>query len=384
MSFTLRPRFRWPMAFGLSVHGSVRGSRPASARRSRVKPTLLQHLRCPECRRSLTLRDARVEAFAHGSEIVDGTLVCPQCNSRFAVSDGIPRLHVTASSDETRPRTAASFGYLWAKSVPGQEMYESKAYHYAKMEHSLALPAPNGLVLDAGCGDGIDLTNQARRTGVEVIGVELSDGGCRTSYERARAVPRAHVVQADLCRLPFADATFDLAYSYGVLHHIGVPARGLSEVARVAKPGARIAAYLYEDFSERSRLLRWSLSAANTLRGITTQMPNRVLYNLCRLASPFVYALFTVPAALGRRVRVLAPLANSVPFRHGSGPFSLVGDLYDRFSAPVEFRYSRKSARQFFLDAGLERVTVADERGWMVSGEKPTANGGERARASAG
>jgi ubiquinone/menaquinone biosynthesis C-methylase UbiE/uncharacterized protein YbaR (Trm112 family) len=348
-----------------------------------VKPTLLQHLRCPECRGTLTLRDARTKASDHGGEIVDATLICSHCNSRFAVTDGIPRLHMTASSDETRPRTAASFGYLWAKSVPGEEVYESKAYHYAKMEQSLALPAPHGLVLDAGCGDGIDLTNQARRTGVEVIGVELSDGGCQTSYERARTVPRAHVVQADLCRLPFADATFDFAYSYGVLHHIGVPAHGLSEVVRVAKPGARIAAYLYEDFSERSGLLRWSLAAANTLRTITTQMPNRVLYNLCRFASPFVYVLFTVPATLGRRVRVLAPFANSVPFRHGSGPFSLVGDLYDRFSAPVEFRYSRRSARAFFSDAGLEQVMVADERGWMVSGRKPSAEGGERARSTA-
>jgi SAM-dependent methyltransferase len=348
-----------------------------------VKPTLLQHLRCPECRGPLILRDAQTEEPADGSEIIDGALVCSKCNAHFAVTDGVPRLHVTASADRTRPRTAASFGYLWAKSVPGEEVYESKAYHYAKMEQSLALPAPSGLVLDAGCGDGIDLANQGRRSGVEVIGVELSDGGCRTSYQRVRSVPRAHIVQADLCRLPFAEATFDFAYSYGVLHHIGVPARGLSEVVRVAKPGACIAAYLYEDFSERSGVLRWSLAAANTLRTITTQMPNRVLYNLCRLASPFVYVLFTVPAAFGRRVRVLAPFANSVPFRHGSGPFSLVGDLYDRFSAPVEFRYSRKSAREFFVDAGLERIAVADERGWMVSGVKPAAGEGERVRSTA-
>jgi ubiquinone/menaquinone biosynthesis C-methylase UbiE/uncharacterized protein YbaR (Trm112 family) len=347
-----------------------------------VKPSLLQHLRCPECRGDLTLRDARMDESNHGREIVDGTLICSRCGVQFAVTEGIPRLHLIGSSDQTRPRTAASFGYLWAKSVPGEEVYESKAYHYAKMEQSLGLPPPHGLVLDAGCGDGIDLTNQARRTEVEVIGVELSDGGCRTSYERARTVPRAHVVQADLCRLPFTDATFDFAYSYGVLHHIGAPARGLGEVVRVAKPGARIAAYLYEDFSERSGFLRWSLAAANTLRTITTQMPNRALYNLCRLASPFVYVLFTVPAALGRRVHVLAPLANSVPFRHGSGPFSLVGDLYDRFSAPVEFRYSRKSARAFFLDAGLERVTIADERGWMVAGTKPASEGEARAGAT--
>ena len=305
----------------------------------------------------------------------DGGRACPAAPPPPpAPPENLSRLHVVASHDETRPRTASSFGYLWAHSIPGEEVYDATSYHFAKMERSLSLDPPRGLVLDAGCGDGIDLAAQSQRDGVEAIGVELSDGGCRTSYARTRHLPRAHVVQADVCRLPFTDGIFDLAYSYGVLHHLGVPGRGLREVVRVVKPGAKVVAYLYEDFSERSTLLRWSLKAANTARAVTTQLPNRILFNLCRVASPFVYALFTVPAILGRRVAVLAPLANNLPFRHGTGPFSLVGDLYDRFSAPVEFRYSRKSSGTFFSEAGLEQVNVADERGWMVSGIKPCAS----------
>jgi SAM-dependent methyltransferase len=227
------------------------------------------------------------------------------------------------------------------------------------------------LVLDAGCGDGIDLASQALRDGVEAVGVELSDGGCAASYLRTRDLARGHVVQADLCRLPFADSTFDFIYSYGVLHHLGYPERGLNEVVRVARPAARVVAYLYEDFSERLALLRWALKVANTARTFTTQLPNRFLYNLCRLASPFVFAAFTVPSLLGKRVPMLAPLAESLPFRHGTGPFSLVGDLYDRFSAPVEFRYSRQGSERFFSAAGLECIRVAFERGWMVMGTKP-------------
>ena len=101
------------------------------------------------------------------------------------------------------------------------------------------------------------------------------------------------------------------------------------------------------------------------------RLPNRLLFNLCRLASPFVFAVFTLPAQVGRRVPALAPLARSLPFRHGTGPFSLVGDLYDRFSAPVEFRYSRQTSANFFAKAGLHGVRVADDRGWMVAGTKP-------------
>jgi len=344
-----------------------------------MKPSLLRYLACPACHAALDLRQPDGETIdANASpEVMTGELECRGCRARFAISEGVPRMHAVASPDPTRSRTAASFGYLWARSVPGDEVYDTRSYHFAKIERSLSLDAPKGLVLDAGCGDGIDLANQASRDGVEAIGVELSDDGCRTSYVRTRHLARAHVVQADLCRLPFADGTFDFAYSYGVLHHLGVPERGLREVIRTAKPGARIAAYLYEDFSERSAFLRWSLRAANTTRALTTRLPNRVLFNLCRVASPFVFTLFTLPALLGRRVSILAPLAEHLPFRHGTSPFSLVGDLYDRFSAPVEFRYSRKTSAAFFSEAGLEHVVVAPERGWMVAGSKPSMGGGQ-------
>jgi SAM-dependent methyltransferase len=367
-----------------------------------MKIRLLDYLRCPECRATFALRDATTEAVervggpartrcagACGAprlkapnddcedcarlEVIEGSLACTGCGATSAILEGVPRLGPAKSPDPTRPRTAASFGYLWAKSIPGAEVYDVTSYHFAKMERSLTLAAPHGLVLDAGCGDGIDLANQAQREGVEVIGVELSDGGCLASYERTRRLARAHVVQADLCRLPFADGTFDFAYSYGVLHHLGVPERGLRSVVRVLRSGARVVAYLYEDFSERSVWLRWSLAAVNATRALTTRLPHRVLYALCQVGSPVVFTMFTLPASLARHFKALAPVGASLPFRHGTGPFSLVGDLYDRFSAPVEWRYSRAGSAAFFAEAGLDHVFVAFERGWMVSGVKPVS-----------
>jgi SAM-dependent methyltransferase len=340
-----------------------------------VKPRLVELLRCLECRGVLRLEQEHLETAdtPAGVEVREGVMSCTQCAASYAVSAGVPRMIEPISADATRKRTAESFGYLWAKSTPGSEAYDVTSYHFSKMERSLALDRPEGLILDAGCGDGIDLANQAQRDGVEAVGVELSDGGCATAYLRTRELPRGHVVQADLCRLPFADGTFDFAYSYGVLHHLGVPEKGLREIVRVARPGARVAAYVYEDFSERSAFLRGALATANTARRWTTRLPPHVLYNLCRVAAPVVFALFTVPARLGKRIPSLATAAERVPFRHGTGPFSLVGDLYDRFSAPVEFRYGRNSATAFFANAGLRNVAVAFERGWMVSGTKTSA-----------
>ena len=49
----------------------------------------------------------------------------------------------------------------------------------------------------------------------------------------------------------------------------------------------------------------------------------------------------------------------------------MVGDLYDRLSAPIEYRYSRDGAARLATGAGLTVVTVAQQRGWVVRAVKP-------------
>ena len=278
-------------------------------------------------------------------------------------------------------RTAAAFGYLWRRSASRNG---SSVYHFDVLREALSLPPPQGLVLDAGCGEGIDLANHARRPGVAAVGVELSQEGCRTSQARCRALSRGFVVQGTLARLPFLDETFDLVYSYGVLHHLPSPVQGLNELVRVVKPGARIAAYLYEDFQDRPWLWRWLLGAAAACRRLTTALPPRLLYRLCQLGSPLIYALFTVPYRLLMRIPGARAAAGTIPFRHGTGPFSLVGDLYDRFSAPIERRYTRAEAVALFEQAGLEEIAIAHDRGWLIAGRKPHRLAAWAARNGAG
>jgi SAM-dependent methyltransferase/uncharacterized protein YbaR (Trm112 family) len=244
-----------------------------------MKYRLLNFIRCPICRLVLKLEDqvvqrldkvpgrdlANVEDPAifqrSGYEVTVGSLLCPGCGHRYAIDNGVPRLCPPNPEVSLRAtvRTASSYGYLWDRSTVTPEVNAPRSYHFDRMEEDLSLPPFNGLILDAGCGDGIDLANLARRAGVEIVGVELSDGGCWTSFERSFAFPSAHVVQADICRLPFDDDSFDFVYSYGVLHHLPAPKEGLQELVRVLKPEARLAAYFYEDFSERGagwRVLR--------------------------------------------------------------------------------------------------------------------------------
>lgn len=265
-------------------------------------------------------------------------------------------------------RTGRSFGYLWSRFSDRREIPSS--YHYQRMREALPLPPLRGVVLDAGCGEGIDLLNAARSSEARVIGVELSEGGARSCRRRTTGQPNAQVVQADLNRLPFSEETFDFIYSYGVLHHLDRPARGMSELVRVLKPGAQVAVYLYEDFSDRRGLWKILLAAANGLRGITTRLPHPLLFLLCAAASPVVWLLFTVPYLLLKRLPGRKRIAETFPFRHGKGPFSLTGDLFDRFGAPVERRFSRHQTEQLLREAGLEKISVGKNRGWVALGAK--------------
>lgn len=340
-----------------------------------MKSRLLEYLRCPECRARLTLHEPLVEnGPLDAPEVTAGRLACSQCVREYAVRDGVPRL----AQSEPLPaaaithQTASSFGFLWANSSDDEAAFHAEPHHYSKMADTLGLPPANGLILDAGCGEGIDLVQVARGEGCEVIGAEISDGGCATTFRRTVRLPYGHVVQADLRRLPFGDGTFNLAYSYGVLHHVADPPAAMREIARVTQTGGRVAVYLYEDFSERAIAWRFCLRAVNQLRHLTVRLPHRLLYTLCQIASPVVFLTLTVPSKILSLVPACRAFASRIPYNFGTGPFSLPGDLYDRFSAPLEGRYSRETAAALVEAAGLRVAAIANNRGWMVAGEKPS------------
>jgi len=313
-----------------------------------MRPSLLPHLRCPTCGHTLSATSA-------------DQLRCTGGGHAFPIRAGVPRFTTDATP------TAKYFGYMWARQAQeGKPPGRVVPYHLHAMQEALEAPPLEGLVLDGGCGEGLDLANVALEPRCEVIGVELSSGGVAASLARTRGLARAHVVQGNLFHLPIASATFDAAYSYGVVHHTPDPDRAVREIARTLKPGAPLLLYVYEDFADRSPAWRAALEVANLARLVTTHLPPALLMAICRLLSPVVYMLCTLPS---RRFRWAARF----PYRHGTGPWSMAGDLYDRLSAPIEKRYSRAGAVALAESAGLRVERVAQRRGWMGLARKPVA-----------
>jgi ubiquinone/menaquinone biosynthesis C-methylase UbiE len=105
----------------------------------------------------------------------------------------------------------------------------------------LVAPGPADHILDVGSGIGGPARYFARRFGCRVTGIDLTAEFCEVARTLTRAVGLADRVafeQGNALAMPFADASFDGAYSMNVSMNIADKAGLYREIGRVLKPGA--------------------------------------------------------------------------------------------------------------------------------------------------
>jgi demethylmenaquinone methyltransferase / 2-methoxy-6-polyprenyl-1,4-benzoquinol methylase len=100
-------------------------------------------------------------------------------------------------------------------------------------------------VLDVACGTGMVARELIGRWGCRVVGLDQSAEMLGRAESKRAADPllaeRLSLVEGEAEKLPFGDAEFDhLTFTY-LLRYVDDPAATLQELARVVKPGGRIA-----------------------------------------------------------------------------------------------------------------------------------------------
>ena len=245
----------------------------------------------------------------------DLSLLCPQCRAPLEL-DGFDQFD--CSRRHTYPiisgDSAIRFGGVVRPMVPG---LSGRAIARPRSTPRVAEPIPSDsfaqkvglgpaeldgrLVLDVGVGSSHSPrspreSRRPRRCG--------STSSRAVDAAAGNLGDRALVAQADLFNLPFADGTFDVVYSIGVLHHTPDTAAAVRALAPIVKPGGTLAVWVY-------RRAVW-YRMADLYRHLTTRMSDRSLYRLSRVLAR-LYPLQKLPV-VGRPLRFLVPVSGQADY----------------------------------------------------------------------
>ncbi|GEC05519.1 methyltransferase [Streptomyces spinoverrucosus] len=101
-----------------------------------------------------------------------------------------------------------------------------------------------GRVLDAGCGTGRALPPLRAAVGASgvVLGIDLTPAMLQAAA-RAGRDRDGQLLLADVAALPLRSKSLDAVYAAGLIAHLPNPTENLRELARVVRPGGRLALF---------------------------------------------------------------------------------------------------------------------------------------------
>ena len=181
--------------------------------------------------------------------------------------------------------------------------------------------SPADRVLDVATGTGLVAAALVRRYGCLVVGLDQSPEMLARAAQRREADPelreRIQLVAGEAERLPFEDGEFDsLTFTY-LLRYVDDPAATLRELARVVRPGGRIASL--EFAVPGSRILRalWTLYTRVGLPALG-RLVSKDWYEVGRFLGPSISDFYErYPQALVRELWLEAGIG-SLEVRHMS------------------------------------------------------------------
>ena len=282
-----------------------------------MTPEQMNELRCPDCSASVRL-EPEIQQLA-----------CCGCARTYPIVAGIPRF--------VEQEHLASFGRQWNRYEVAHED-EDRATFEVK----------TGIVLSSLGRPARPRRRVRRRSLFEnrgpfracVIGVDHS-----TAVEKAAVLcqdfSNASFVQADLKRLPLESESFDAVFSNQIMHHDVDTRAVFQSVARMVKPGGRLAVWLY-------RKNQWWQEGLNSaLRRRTVRMPPERLERWCRVGACWAeYRLVN---------RTLNKVVN---FSSHPAWENRLCDTFDWYAPAYQHHHTVNELREWFRAAGFDDLKV--------------------------
>ena len=196
--------------------------------------------------------------------------------------------------DEHESRYREGDAAAWDRPLRDTELYDPArrdVYNFideTKVRHLRPLLPPGGSAIEVGAGSGRLLIRLGQERAYRLVAVDYAPYAVRAVRENLRrSAQRGDALFGDAQALPFADGSFDVVLSGGLLEHFREPLPAIREMARVLRPGGLFYAdivprkvSLYR-WSERGRMARDEHLAAGIFE---SDLPKRAWAELARAA----------------------------------------------------------------------------------------------------
>jgi SAM-dependent methyltransferase len=327
-----------------------------------MKEKLIELLACPVCGGDLSLVHVGTR---EEREIIEGLLSCAKCEREYKIVRGVPRFADLSKIEQDKAETAENFGWQWTHFTQEDEKYNEQFLGWIQPVKPDFFQ--DKIVLEGGCGKGRHTSLAASWGAKEVVGIDLS-AAVESAFQATRHLPNAHIVQADIFKLPLKKA-FDYAFSVGVLHHTPDPKKAFVSLAGKVKKGGAISAWVYG--AENNE---WITSYVNPIRTrFTSKMNQPTLYQLSKLPTLGVYLASKLiyrpldKTPLGKRLFYSDYLTHLGTF----GWREQHNIVFDHLVAPTAFYISKPEFEDWWKTIGAENVRVIwhNQNSWCGFGE---------------
>ncbi len=337
-----------------------------------MRAVLLDYLACPDCGGDLGLSADRSD----GDEVLEGTLTCAGCSTRYGVRAGVPRMNVRM---DDLAGIAASFGFEWKahhagrfedETLWGRTRNEDWRFFLSCMGATDEQIA-GSTVLDAGCGSA-RFTQLAGEHGARVaIGVDINEA-VDEAFTACRHLDNVHIVQGNILDLPLKRKIFEYVWCSGVLHHTPDAAAAHRSLSRHVKPGGTLYVWVY---AKRFNPFRFTKTLFDAMR--ITRLPPQ---SLLRVSRAIAYISFGLLWAYQRARRLPGLRPTTVWGRRTVRPRRL-DELqltwFDALSPEYDSRHTETEVFSWFQAQEFEDIEAIDEPKVGVRGRAPmddTAN----------
>ena len=248
------------------------------------------------------------------------------------------------------------FGYEWHTYSELRQEYEDQFRRWtAPLDSS---EWRDRTFLDVGCGMGRNsywpMTWGARGG----VAIDVDDASLASARQTLSGFPTVTVRKLSAYDIDYRDE-FDVAFSIGVIHHLGSPQRALEAMVRAAKPGGKVLIWVYGYENNE-----WIVRLITPLRKwVFSRLPIGFLHWL----SWFPAAALWLALKLGFGRTEYTRQLRTFTFRH------LRSIVFDQLLPKIAHYWPRSTVESMMSRAGLVdvKLVAVNEISWAALGTKP-------------